>query len=246
MLKLNQNVKYRNLPSEIKTHLSTPFNNREKFTIVIFILFFLDVTCLVPLLANEVRIFTFFAMPFIIVIHIWSLITLFIKLDRYKKKLAFIIYTGCSFAVVSYSAFIVTLKRTYYVFGFNWLIAGTAGLTYLLFTAKMIRYFLIEFPVFKKKKKSSPTWIGKLLTPAPVVGFIAGYFLFHSSEAVIETTMGFISLLTACTFSYMAVKFIHQFFFIKANQDIINQRLKQYPGKKARKRAARMQQQNER
>ncbi|WP_205621668.1 hypothetical protein [Bacillus haynesii] len=137
----------------------------------------------------------------------------------------------------------MTLKRTYYVFGFNWLIAGTAGLTYLLFTIKMIRYFLIEFPVFKRKKKSSPTWIGQVFTAAPAVGFITGHFLFRSSEAVINTAMSVISLLTACTFSYMAVKFFHQFFFIKANQDIINQRLKQYPGKKARKRAARMQQQ---
>ncbi|MGN9863659.1 hypothetical protein [Bacillus swezeyi] len=42
---------------------------------------------------------------------------------------------------------------------------------------------------------------------------------------VADLFMSYMYLLMACLSSYVGIKFVHQFIFVKANQDIINQRL---------------------
>ncbi|WP_456279891.1 hypothetical protein M1D98_19595 [Bacillus sp. K7] len=226
LLKLNENVKYRDLPTEIQTHLTSPNTNREKFGMIFAILFILDICCLIPLIVNEIRPFTFATLPLILIVHIWSLIALFKRLDKYKNSHSFLIYSGCSFAVISYSFFIVSIKRAFFVYGLNWIFIAISLLTYCIVMIGFIRYYLIEFPNYKRKKTKSLSWTTNLLTIAPAAGYIIAQFLFRFSDSVIDTVMSMVALFGACLFCYVAVKFIHQYFFIKANQNIINKRLK--------------------
>ncbi|MCY8858390.1 hypothetical protein [Bacillus atrophaeus] len=63
-----------------------------------------------------------------------------------------------------------------------------------------------------------------MLTVGPGAGYITAQIIFQFSDSVADLFMSYIYLLIACLISYVGVKFIHQYFFIKANQDIIDQK----------------------
>ncbi|MCY8521916.1 hypothetical protein MOD11_11220, partial [Bacillus atrophaeus] len=53
-------------------------------------------------------------------------------------------------------------------------------------------------------------------------GYMISQFTLHFSESVINIFMSIVSLLAASLFALIGTKFIHQFLFIKYNQEFIN------------------------
>jgi len=47
------------------------------------------------------------------------------------------------------------------------------------------------------------------------------HIVLHFSESVINLFMSIFSLAAGCLFSFISAKFIHQFFFINANRQIV-------------------------
>ncbi|MFT0802640.1 hypothetical protein VSK91_13940 [Bacillus swezeyi] len=224
MIKLDGKVKYGNLPSEIQTHLTPIVTKDDKIALLFCIVVFLDLVCAIPLLVNGERLFTLVALPFMIGINIWTLIVMFMKISSHNA-LHFTLYKGGTGTILSFCYFVLSQKYGFSVLGFNPLYMMTSLLAYLIVIIGFIRYYLVIFPNYKRKKKNSPAWGTYLLTLGPGAGYIAAQFIFRFSDSVADLFMSYMYLLMACLSSYVGIKFVHQFIFVKANQDIINQRL---------------------
>lgn len=86
----------------------------------------------------------------------------------------------------------------------------------------IIRYYLVVFLILKRQRETAaPTRM--LLAAVPAGGFVISHAVLRVSESAVYLLMSTVYLLMACLFSMMGVKFIHKYFFIKANQDIIRQ-----------------------
>lgn len=87
----------------------------------------------------------------------------------------------------------------------------------------VIQYYLAVFPDPKRGKRETAAPTGMLLAAVPAAGYMISHAVLRVSESAVYLLMSIVYLLMACLFSIMGVKFIHKYFFIKANQDIIRQ-----------------------
>ncbi|MGG0839429.1 hypothetical protein ABE057_20150 [Bacillus paralicheniformis] len=225
MLKLKENTKYGKLPSDIQTHLTASSSKEDKLTMLGFVILFLDIICGGPLLANGKNIFTTIALPFMIGVNMWTVIVMFLK-PNYRNNLHFILYKGVTGAVISFCYFVLSQKYAFSVLGFNFLFFTTSLLTCIIIILGFIRYYLIVFPNLHKKKDDKSSWGTYLLTLGPGLGYIIAQFVFRFSDSIVTLFMSYIYLLFTCFFIYFGVKFIHQYLFIKANQDIVDRYLR--------------------
>ncbi|WP_445429744.1 hypothetical protein [Bacillus atrophaeus] len=224
MLRLDRNVRLRKLPEDIQRHLiADDASNEDKWAMLICIIVFLDLICAIPLLINRETIFTIIALPFIIGINLWTVIIMFTKTSK-LSVFHFVLYKGGTGLVLSFCYFVLSQKYAYSVLGSNPLYIMSSLLTYIIVILGFIRYYLITLPNSDRKKKHNHAWGTYLLTIGPGAGYITAQIIFQFSDSVADLFMSYIYLLIACLISYVGVKFIHQYFFIKANQDIIDQK----------------------
>jgi len=220
LLKLKAGTKYGKLPSNIQTHLTATASKEDKLTMLGFVVLFLNIICGGPLIANGEKTFTLIALPFMIGINIWTVIVMFLK-PSYRNSLHFTLYKGGAGAVLSFCYFVLSQKYAFSELGFNLLFFMTSLLACIIVILGFIRYYLIIFPNFKRKKTSGPALGTYLLTAGPGLGYMIAQFIFRFSESIVSLFMSYIYLFLACFFTYFGVKFTHQYFFIRANQDII-------------------------
>ncbi|MEC0719342.1 hypothetical protein P8882_03550 [Bacillus haynesii] len=225
-MKLDDNVDFRKFSDDIhrQLHADNP-SGSEKQGILTIVILFLDLLCAIPLLVDGEILFTLIALPFMIIINIWTIIVLFMRPDE-RNNLFYTLYKGATGAVVSFCYFVLSQKYAYSVIGSNSLFIITSFLTYLIVIIGLIRYYLVIFPDNNRKKKDSPAWGTYLLTIGPAGGYIVSQFVFRFSDSVVDLFMSYVFLLFACIWSWMGVKFIHKFYFIKANKDIIDKHLR--------------------
>ncbi|MEC0719340.1 hypothetical protein P8882_03540 [Bacillus haynesii] len=236
MLKLIGDVKYGKLPSEIQTHLTASSSNDEKIRMLVIVILFLDIICGIPLFVNGNIVFSMIALPLIIGINLWTIIVMFLSPGD-RNDIHFTLYQGGVWGVISLCYFVLSQKYAHSVLSYNLLFISTSFITYFIMTLGFFRYFLIVFPNYKKKKIGTPAWGTYLLTIGSGIGYITAQIVFHFGDSVSNLFMSYIYLMLACTFSYMGVMFIHKFFFIKANRDIIDKHLQR--GKTVSDRGAR-------
>ncbi|MED1738789.1 hypothetical protein P4U97_04570 [Bacillus swezeyi] len=226
MLKLDENVNFRKFSGDIHRHLHADDpSTDEKRTMLLFVILFLDLICCIPLFVNGEKIFTIIALPLIAGINLWTVIVMFLK-SSFRNDLHFTLYKGATGAVVSFCYFVLSQKYAFSVLGFNFLFIITSLLAYIIVILGLVRHYLIVLPDYKRKEKNTPAWGTYLFTLGPAIGYITAQFIFHFSDSAVNLFMSYIYLMLACTFSYFGVKFIHKFFFIKANQDIIDRHLR--------------------
>ncbi|MFN2746613.1 MULTISPECIES: hypothetical protein [Bacillus] len=225
MLKLKENTKYGKLPSDIQTHLTASSSKDDKLTMLGFVILFLDIICGGPLIANGEKMFMMIALPFMLGINIWTVIVMFLK-PSYRNNLHFTLYKGGTGAVLSFCYFVLSQKYAFSALGFNLLFFMISLLACIMIILGFIRYYLIVFPNFQKKRTGSPAWGTYLLTIGPGLGYIIAQFIFRFSDSIVTLFMSYIYLFLACFFIYFGVKFFHQYFFIRANQDIIDKHLR--------------------
>ncbi|MCY8384310.1 hypothetical protein [Bacillus haynesii] len=225
LLKLDEKVKLRNFSGDIHRHLHAEVPSAdEKWIMFLFVILFLDLICGIPLFVNGKRIFTILASPLIVLINLWTCIVMFLK-SSFRNDLHFTLFKGSAGAVVSICYFVLSQKYAFSILGFNFLFMSSSLLTYIIVILGLVRHYLIVLPDYKRKEKNAPVWGTYLFTLGPAIGYMAAQFIFHFSDSVVNLFMSFIYLMLGCTFSYFGVKFIHKFFFIRANQNIIDRHL---------------------
>lgn len=221
MLKLNEKAKFRRLPENTRHHLIILVDRDEKKSMCILNIFMLDVLLLFLLLANGTKLFTLVALPPLIFVNLWMFILFFKDMEIHRNNLEFVLYKGFSFSTMSYCWFILSQKMYQSVLGFNWLFFIFSALILALAALSSFRYFLMKFSIHQKQKRAVPAWTAWLLTAGPAAGYMISQIVLHFSESVINLFMSIFSLVAGCLFSFISAKFIHQFFFIHANREMI-------------------------
>lgn len=221
MLKLNEKAKFRRLPEDTRHHLIILVDRDERKNMCILNIFMLDVMLLFLLLANGIKLFTLVALPPLIFVNLWMFILFFKDMEIHRNNLEFVLYKGFSFSTMSYCWFILSQKMHYSVLGFNWLFFIFSALILAVAALSSFRYLLIKFSIHQQQKRAVLPWTAWLLTAGPAAGYMISHIVLHFSESVINLFMSIFSLAAGCLFSFISAKFIHQFFFINANRQIV-------------------------
>ncbi|MCY8858389.1 hypothetical protein [Bacillus atrophaeus] len=222
MLKLNENVKFKRLPDHFKHHLIILVDRDDKWNMFLFNVLILDILLLFLLIANGIKPFTLIALPFFLIINCWMILIFFKNMSIYKNNLEFVIYKGSSFIAMSCCWCILALKMYYAALGLNVLFFITATVVLVASIIGSFHYYLVKFSNTKKNNRSISSWSVYLLTAGSAFGYMISQFTLHFSESVINIFMSIVSLLAASLFALIGTKFIHQFLFIKYNQEFIN------------------------
>ncbi|MCY8225726.1 hypothetical protein [Bacillus haynesii] len=222
MLRLKETVAYKDLPYNIQSHLTAPVSRETKWGMACFIVLVLDILCILPVLASKVEFFTFAAVPVAILINIWMIIMNSRNMTEYLHHLQYVRFMGVSFSGMSYCQLITAQKMMFSAIGFHLTLISLSLFIYAASIFLVIRYYLVVFPDSKGKRETAAS-TGMLLAAVPAGGFVISHAVLRVSESAVYLLMSTVYLLMACLFSMMGVKFIHKYFFIKANQDIIRQ-----------------------
>lgn len=223
LLKLKGNPKYRNLPSRIITHLASKSCDKDAKLNMLWMILFTDLMCGVLIIAIGETFFTAISLPFMTGINIWTVIVLFLKQSD-RNDLHFTIYMGVAGAVCSFCYFVLSQELVYVLLGYDLVFIITSSFVYVVVILSMVLHYLIIFPNYKKKTDSAT--LVNCLCLFGIVAYIAAFFFLHYFEGGATYFMSYTFLAFTFFFSFMGVKFIHKFFFIKANQDLIDRRFK--------------------
>ncbi|MCI4129718.1 hypothetical protein [Bacillus haynesii] len=222
MLRLKETVTYKDSPYNIQSHLTASVSRETKWGMACFIVLMLDILCILPVLASKVEFFTFAAVPVAILINIWMIIMNSRNMTEYLHHLQYVRFMGVSFSGMSYCQLITAQKMMFSAIGFHLTLISLSLFIYAASIFLVIRYYLVVFPDSKgKRETAAPTRV--LLATVPAAGFMIRHAVLRISESAVYLLMSTVYLLMACLFSIMGGKFIHKYFFIKANQDIIKQ-----------------------
>ncbi|MCY8435878.1 hypothetical protein [Bacillus haynesii] len=219
MLRLKETVAYKDLPYNIQSHLTAPVSRETKWGMACFIVLVLDILCMLPVLASKVEFFTF---AVAILINIWMIIMNSRNMTEYLHHLQYVRFMGVSFSGMSYCQLITAQKMMFSAIGFHLTLISLSLFIYAASIFLVIRYYLVVFPDSKGKRETAAS-TGMLLAAVPAAGFMISHAVLRVSESAVYLLMSTVYLLMACLFSMIGVKFIHKYFFIKANQDIIRQ-----------------------
>ncbi|BCE05183.1 hypothetical protein [Bacillus paralicheniformis] len=223
MLKLKDTILYKDIPTNIQSHLTAPISRETKWGMACFIVLMLDILSILPVLVNKVDFFTFAAVPVAILINIWMIIMNTKSMTGYHHHLQYVRFMGVSFSGTSYCQLITAQKMMVSAIGFHVPLISLSLFIYAAVIFLIIRYYLVVFPDSKKGKRETAAPTRMLLAAVPAGGFVISHAVLRVSESAVYLLMSTVYLLMACLFSMMGVKFIHKYFFIKANQDIIRQ-----------------------
>ncbi|QII47612.1 hypothetical protein G3M81_02055 [Bacillus paralicheniformis] len=223
MLRLKETVTYKDLPYNIQSHLKAPVSREKKWGMACFIVLMPDILCLLPVLASEVEFFTFAVLPVAILINIWMIIMNTKSMTGYHHHLQYVRFMGVSFSGMSYCQLITAQKMMVSAIGFHLPLISLLLFIFAAFIFLVIRYYLVVFPDSKRGKRKTAAPTRMLLAAVPAGGFVISHAVLRVSESAVYLLMSTVYLLMACLFSMVGVKFIHKYFFIKANQDIIRQ-----------------------
>ncbi|MCY8046642.1 hypothetical protein [Bacillus haynesii] len=223
MLRLKETVAYKDLPYNIQSHLTAPVSRETKWGMACFIVLMLDILCILPVLASKVEFFTFAVLPVAILINIWMILINTKNMTEYLHHLQYVRFMGVSFSGMSYCQLITAQKMMFSAIGFHLPLISLSLFIFAAFILLVIRYYLVVFPDSKRGKRETAAPTRMLLATVPAGGFVISHAVLRVSESAVYLLMSTVYLLMACLFSMMGVKFIHKYFFIKANQDIIRQ-----------------------
>ncbi|WP_307893345.1 hypothetical protein [Bacillus swezeyi] len=228
LLRLRETATYKDLPDEIQSHLTASISRETKWGMVCFIVLMLDILCIFPLLANEVGFFTFAAVPVAILINIWMMIMNVKSMTGYHHHLQYVRFMGVSFSGMSYCQLVVSQKMLFAAIGFHLPLIILSLFIYAATIFLVIRYYLVLFLDSERCKRNAAARTGMFLAAVPAAGFMISHAVLRVSESAVYLLMSTVYLFMACLFSMMGVKFIHKYFFIKANQDNIGRHIRLY------------------
>lgn len=232
-MKINPETRHQDLAQHVKEQLGFIFVEDVRAAIIIFVFIMYDVPLILGLLSIYKLEFLWIVSPFILILHSWG-IRLLIK-NPYSTQFEMILYMGLWGLFGAISLLILVQGMSYYtlhvssVFYYIIINLATILLLYILVKYQLDRY--AGDPTKEKKNRNQSKYMG-LLTASPAIGYIIGQsvqetVVFKQVFAVIIVYMSVILFMT------VAAKFLHRYFFMKANMAYVN--YQPYSNKKTKK-----------
>ncbi|WP_188725751.1 hypothetical protein [Lentibacillus populi] len=146
-----------------------------------------------------------------------------------------VLFFGVLGAVSAFCLFVLTQKLAYFVVGMDSLVFLIISLVvYLCVIFYFIFYYKEKITNLKRVKqntKKRASW--SLLYTSPAIGYIT-YHSFIKESQFLHHAMIFVFFMLGIFFIYISVKFLHKYYFIRTNIDLV---VFQEPSTKEKKKA---------
>ena len=221
-LKLDEKIKFRNLPDAFKEHLTFFASYQIKQIIGVFTFIGLDLVIIMPLLFPYIEEVLFVTLPLILLINVWA-IRLLIKKTS-ETEFESLLYLGFLGAVGSFCYFVLTQKMSYWLLNIN---------TPLYYVISFVSYvFLILVFIYQKNKKFSTIQMDvkknknsltskKALNWSVPAGYIIVHILLNQSSVLLHTYMVIMYSGLLIFFTDISAKFFHRYLFMKSNIHLV-------------------------
>lgn len=223
MLKINSNLKYKDLPLYVHQHLMFHEPNHIKFIVSAFTFILLDLS-LILLLYPFIKIFYILAVPLYLLVHIWA-VRLLIK-NPYTTQFESILFLGIVSAVTAIIYTLLAVKISYFDMEITsplyyiFLSIGFLVIFFILIRHQIGKYYNITKKSKQEQKVSSLEKYGAVLGGFPALGYLIAQAT-KDNEIIMYSFLLLISIGFASFGAYMGAKQIHKYFFMKANPQFV-------------------------
>lgn len=221
-MKIVRETSHQDLAQHVKEHLGFIPVEHVRSSVITFVFIGFDLFLLLGLLSIFKLEFLWIVSPFIFIIHLWG-IRLVIK-NPYSTQFEMILFMGVWGLLGSISLLIVVQGMSYYTLQitslFYYIIINVAT---ILLMYILVKYQIDKYagdPTKEKKIGNQSKYMG-LLTASPGIGYMVAQsvqetIVFKHVFAIIIVYISAILLLT------IAAKFLHRYFYMRANMDYVN------------------------
>ncbi|MBU5465369.1 hypothetical protein KQI49_00825 [Virgibacillus sp. MSJ-26] len=234
-MKIKPDIKYKNLPPFVISQLSFVDIDNVKWGSATFVLILYDLPLLLSFLALMKIEFLWIMVPFAIILNLWCL-RLLIK-NPYSTQIETIKFLGgygaigaitfyTIFQVISYFSLNIYSIMYYIILNFAIIISS-----YVIIKYQITKFKDIHLKLKYSDKNNKNSRYATVIAIVPALGYIVGQFVGEAEILKYYYVLGvdfFLTLLCV----YIATKFIHRYYFMKANMDYV---VFQKPNKREKK-----------
>lgn len=230
-MKIKSDIKEKDLPSFVIDHLSFVEIDNVKWGSATFVIALYNFPLILSFLALMSIEFIWIMAPFILLLNIWCLRLLY--KNAYSTQWEMIKFLGIYGIVGSITFLIMFQSISYYSLNIHSIMYYIiVNLVLIIIFYIIIRYQLDKYKEIHVKLKQGNTnqakKYGVVIAVVPVIGLILGQFVGRTEVLKYYYVLGVNFFLMLLLF-YIGVKFIHKYFFMKANMDYV---IYQEPSKK--------------
>ncbi|MFC7372595.1 hypothetical protein ACFQPF_13035 [Fictibacillus iocasae] len=219
MLKLDQNLKYRQLPKHLQEHLTFVPTDVTKQVIAVFTFILLDLVIAMPLLFPFVKTVLFVTIPVITVINIWAILLL-LK-DSTQTKFESLLYLGFLGAVGSFSYFVLILKMNFYALNVQSpILISISIIVYLVYVILLIYLREKNTSLSRNILKSKFNNLNIIKWAAPT-GYILTQIMVNQTPQIMNSYMVVMYSFIMFFFTNMGIKFLHRYLFMRNNPHLV-------------------------
>lgn len=221
-MKIDTETRHQDLAQHVKFQLGFIPVEDVRSSIIIFVFVMYDVPLLLGLLSILKLEFLWIVLPFILIIHLWG-IRLIIK-NPYSTQFEMVLFMGILGLFGATSLFVMVQGMSYYTLHmtsvFYYIIIN---LTSILLTYILVKYQIDKYagdPTKEKKIGNQSKYMG-LLTASPAIGYMTAQSVQETIvlKQVFALIIVYIFVILLMT---VAAKFLHRYFFMKANMAYVN------------------------
>ncbi|MBM7703283.1 hypothetical protein [Metabacillus iocasae] len=220
MLKINKDLKPKQLPIHILAQLQPLPVSQIKTLVFGAAIFLLDLLIIVPLLAPPIKLFLYLTLPLLAFISLWAL-RLLVK-NPIHTEMESILFTGWLGVIGAFCYFMLGLKYSYmlgitspiyYIFSILLFI----GANYLFIRRQLNRYATLE----PEESKQTPAWHYQLASVSVPAGYMVTHYLMGLSNQLVLSVMMMVYLMLSTFYMFLMAKYFHKYFFIKTNRHLV-------------------------
>uniref|UniRef100_UPI0009A7543B hypothetical protein n=1 Tax=Paraliobacillus ryukyuensis TaxID=200904 RepID=UPI0009A7543B len=221
-MKIDHKTRHQNLAQHVEEQLAFIPVDVVRMSVIAFVFIGFDLFLLLGLLNIFKLEFLWIVSPFILVVHLWGA-RLIIK-NPYSTQLEMVLFMGVLGLSGAISLFVMVQGMSYYTLHitsvFYYIIINLAA---IISTYTLVKYQINKYagdPTKEKKSGNQSKYMG-VLTIAPAIGYILGQSVQNTivlKNAITLVVIYFFSIF----FVYTAAKFLHRYFYMRANRDYVS------------------------
>src|SRR5699024_4299213 len=220
-MKINPETRHQDLALYVSDHLESLDVKDTKWSITTMVIGMYDLPLFACLLSIFKIEFIWFASPFILFIHVW-LIRILVK-NVYSTQLEVILYMGCWSLLGAISLSVAFQGMLYYYFH----ITSVVSHIIIILTTILSVYILVKYQIkkyasdtIKERKESNQYKYTGVLSATPGIAYL--FTVITKRIYGLNDVLHIFSIYLFVIFcAYFAAKFLHRYFFMKANMKYV-------------------------
>ena len=219
-MKINPETRYQDLALYVKEHLDFISIDQVKFTVIGMAFGMYDLPLLLGLMYILEWEFLWMVSPFVVIVHVWA-IRLAIK-NPYSTQLEMILYMGIWGISLAVTLFIMMIWILYYTFYMSPILLCVMTILPILNIYFLVKYQINKFlndPTIERKESNQykHMWLAHA---SPGIGYLI--YQIVMGRNVLDDIISFVVMYIFFIFGvYAAAKFLHRYFFMKANMKYV-------------------------